>query len=60
MIIPAVDEGVRAASLRVGSAESVTNAEKWSHEAIVAFVKYATVAYAETQGCGEFWAESGV
>ncbi|RCJ42366.1 hypothetical protein A6769_37725 [Nostoc punctiforme NIES-2108] len=60
MIIPAVDEGVRAASRREGSAESVTNAEKWSHEAIVAFVKYATGAYAETQGCGEFWAESGV
>ncbi len=28
--------------------------EKWSHEAIVAFVKYATEAYAETESCGEF------
>ncbi|MHC5747808.1 MAG: hypothetical protein ACYTXT_39325, partial [Nostoc sp.] len=31
-----VDEGVRAASLRVGSAAPIPSAEKWSHEAIVA------------------------
>ena len=43
-----------------GSAAPVPNPEKWSHEAIVAFVKYATGAYAETQGCGEFGGESGV
>jgi hypothetical protein len=34
-------------------AADAPSAEKWSHEAIVAFVKYATGAYAETQGCGE-------
>lgn len=34
--VKAVDEGVRAASRREGSATSVPNPEKWSHEAIVA------------------------
>ncbi len=40
----------RYPSRREGSAAPVTSAEKWSHEAIVAFVKCATVAYAETHG----------
>ncbi len=44
--IKAVDEGE-------SSAAPVPNAEKWSHEAIVAFVKYATGAYAETHALRE-------
>ncbi|MEH2039425.1 hypothetical protein [Nostoc sp.] len=42
------------------SAAPVPNPEKWSHEVIVAFVKYATGGYAETQGCGKFGAESRI
>ncbi|MFN6565251.1 MAG: hypothetical protein RMY28_036365 [Nostoc sp. ChiSLP01] len=40
-----------------GSAAPVTNGEKWLHQAIVAFIEYA---YAETQRCCEFGAESGL
>jgi ferritin-like protein len=42
------------------SAAPVPNPEKWSYEAIVAFVKCATRAYAEIESCGEFGAESRV
>jgi hypothetical protein len=59
--VKAVDEGVRAASRREVSAAPVTNAEKWSHEAIVSRSNMrATRAYAETESCGEFRAESGL
>jgi hypothetical protein len=53
-------EGVKADHGSKGSAAPIPSAEKWSHEAIVAFVKYATGAYAETQSGGEFGAEAGV
>lgn len=43
-----------------GSAASMPNPEKWSHEAIVAFVKCATGADVETQSGGKFGAESEV
>ncbi|MEH1963107.1 MAG: hypothetical protein V7L05_25280 [Nostoc sp.] len=51
--VKTVDEGE-------SSAASVPSAEKWSHEAIVAFVKYATCKKGKTESSGEFRAESGV
>ncbi|MEH2383466.1 MAG: hypothetical protein V7K27_32030 [Nostoc sp.] len=50
---------VKAVHQSESSAAPVPSAEKWSHEAIVAFVKCATRAYAETQSGSEFGAESG-
>ncbi|WP_375515271.1 hypothetical protein [uncultured Nostoc sp.] len=52
--------GVKAVDEGKGSAAPIVNPEKWSHEAIIAFVKYATSSDAETESCGEFGAESGV
>jgi hypothetical protein len=37
------------------SAAPMLNPEKWSHEAIVAFVKYATSTYAETHALLQIW-----
>ncbi|MDZ8227251.1 MULTISPECIES: hypothetical protein [unclassified Nostoc] len=44
--VKAVDEGE-------SSAVSVPNPEKWLHEAIVAFVKYATCKKGKTESSGE-------
>ncbi|WP_242055234.1 hypothetical protein [Nostoc flagelliforme] len=49
--------GVEAKTVHEGESFTapVTSAEKWSHEAIVAFVKCATGAYAETHALREIW-----